>query len=45
MDFANEFPISHYQAGDFMTNNKLKIHKEADLKNLANIQSSGRVLL
>ncbi|KAK8796320.1 hypothetical protein WA171_004281 [Blastocystis sp. BT1] len=25
-----------------MTNNKLKIHKEADLKNLANIQSSGR---
>lgn len=43
MNFCESFPIVHYNSNDFLSTNKLKIHSTAQLGEVANIKSSGRV--
>ena len=43
MDFTVEYPVSYYQEGEYRGNNKIKIHRNAQLGLLSNIKTIGRV--
>ena len=43
MDFTVEYPVSYYQEGEYRGNNKIKIHRDAQLGLLSNIKTIGRV--
>ena len=43
MDFSVSFSKVKYDPSEYITNSKIKIHKEAKLVNLQNIRSGGLV--
>ena len=43
MDFSVSFSKVEYDPSEYITNTKIKIHKEAKLVNLQNIRSGGLV--
>ena len=43
MDFTTEYPVSYYREGEYRGNNKIKIHRDAQLGLLSSIKTIGRV--